>query len=137
MKNWQQKCDQNDCLFLPCFVMFNRAHSFFFMSGSFYRQECSELFVGKTGLRDPHAELGGSHGGPDPPPRDHRQQCESVTVYIVFDQCVCFFRPKYFMWCVYILLFHILCVVIGLHNFWLSQLIIRNWLIFVSSDCKF
>lgn len=74
--NKELKRDQNDSLFLLCFFCLNWTH--FFVSGSFHRQECSELFVGKTGIWDPHAELGGSHGGPDPSQRDHRQQCESA-----------------------------------------------------------
>ena len=47
---------------------------FWFAAGPCHGQECPELFVGEAGLWDPHAELGGSDGGPHPPQRDHRQQ---------------------------------------------------------------
>ena len=52
------------------------------LSGSLHRQERTELPVGETGLRDPDAELGGSHGGPDPPQGDHRQQRERPAVTV-------------------------------------------------------
>lgn len=39
--------------------------------GPIHRQERPEFAVGQAGLRDPDAELGGSHGGPNPPERDY------------------------------------------------------------------
>lgn len=47
-------------------------------SGSLHGQKRFELSLGQTGIGDPHAELGGGHGGPDTLTRDHRQQRMSV-----------------------------------------------------------